>query len=558
MSSNALAAESSETPAVGPRVDLLAAGYMPFDDGATWTYAVLDTAGAQTGTAVVTLSNTAGSGGARALRFTRKEGSTTETSDYRWASDGLYASLDGLGAPAGAAALIGSLREYAFPNYAEGETRTVVRAGTWDLDVDGDGRFESFRLEYTQRLEGTVTLALPWDGAATAVRLSATLKLVIQPSSSGSRPVGVRSTRDEFFVSGVGMVKSSERIENLDGVLQGTPSAYRIVSAEVAGRRYAAPSSASSSIIVDLPHAALVHDGVRNLYYAAVTDAATTGARTIATIVPATGAVSYSATLPAPADALAISADASVLYVGLGAIGQVAKLSLPSLSEVARITVGSDPFFGTMRAESLSVSPVDRDVLAMSRAYSGVTPRHAGVALVSGTTILPVTTQTHTGSNLISFGADGSVLFGLNNETTEFGLRRIAAAADGLREGTVVRSDSGTGVGRLVFSNGLLYLGPKGWRATDLTLSGAFDLQSSLCIPLASTLRAVCAPGPTAGDTITVWGTSAFNRLATLALPPLAGQSVRDLVPGRAGTLAVSAASLGSGMRIFLLSDPSF
>lgn len=553
---NVFAAQSSETAPVGARVDLLGAGYMPFDHGATWTYAMLDPAGTPVGTSVVTLSNTAAVGGGRQLRFTRQEGSTTDTTDYVWRADGLYTSLADVGAPPGVLALIGELREYAFPSYAAGETRTVVRAGTWDGDVDGDGRPESFRLEYGQRYEGIVPLALPWDAAASAARMTATLRLAIQPSSAGAQALGVVSTSEEYFAAGVGLVKSTERLEDLNGVLQETPRSYAIVSADIGALHFAAPVP-SAPAVVALPHAALAFDSTRNVYYASVPGTAATGANSIATIVPATGAVTYSAALGAAPDVLAVSPEGSFLYVGLRGAGQVVKLALPSLTEVARVTLGSDAFYGTYYAESLAVSPADPNVVAVSRASPTTSPRHLGVALISGTAILPAITQTHTGSNLITFGADGSTLYGFNNETTEFGLRRIDVAVDGLRQGAVVNGNGDFSTRSLLFASGQIYLGSRSWRASDLTDSGAFDTQAALCVPLASTLRAACTPRFTDPGTLTVWNAATFAQQATVPLPALGANTVKNLVPGRAGAMAVSVGDFFGGARIILLNDAS-
>jgi hypothetical protein len=82
-------------------------------------------------------------------------------------------------------------------------------------------------------------------------------------------------------------------------------------------------------------------------------------------------------------------------------------------------------------------------VVALSLAYTGVSPRHAGVLLVRGLVGMPRRTQGHTGSNSIVFGSDGQSLYGINNETTEFGLRRIEVLADGLAERQVLRDAVG-------------------------------------------------------------------------------------------------------------------
>jgi hypothetical protein len=233
------------------------------------------------------------------------------------------------------------------------------------------------------------------------------------------------------------------------------------------------------------------------------------------------------------------------------------KLALPSLTEVARITLGADATYGTYSAESVAVSPADPNVVAVSLASSRSSPRHRGVALINGTSILPTMTQPHTGSNVVTFGADGSAVYGLNNESSEFGLRRIDVAADGLRQGTVVTSGGGYGTYNLRFAGGQLYLLNQSWRASDLTLSGTFDRRSPLCAPLSDNQRVVCAPNLDARQTLTVWSATAFTQQATVPLPGLGIDQVTNLVPGPAGTVAVAMSDFNGNTRMVLISNPS-
>ena len=65
----------------------------------------------------------------------------------------------------------------------------------------------------------------------------------------------------------------------------------------------------------------------------------------------------------------------------------------------------------------------------------------------------PKRTQVHTGSNLVAFDSAGATLYGLNTETSEFGLRRIQVLADGLAQQLVVSAATSYGTRALSFAN---------------------------------------------------------------------------------------------------------
>lgn len=207
---------ATESEPIGPRVDLVAAGYMSMVQGQVWVYAVQDANGMPVGTSTRTLAQ-APAGGVGTLQFTVVEDGTTTTQTFRAAADGLYASLEGSTVPAGMQAAIGEIREYAFPSYAAGEARQVVRAGPSGLDLDGDGREDTFRLEFTQTFDGIVPFPLPWDPGATAARFSALLSLVIQSSASPGVQWGAVTRTQNAFAKGIGPVGGTESIEDLQG-----------------------------------------------------------------------------------------------------------------------------------------------------------------------------------------------------------------------------------------------------------------------------------------------------------------------------------------------------
>src|SRR5438046_1412980 len=85
------------------------------------------------------------------------------------------------------------------------------------------------------------------------------------------------------------------------------------------------PVLGGSFVDVPLKHNTLVYDAARNVYYASVPGSVASSGNRIATIDPATGQLSFSRTVGPEPGALAISADASALYVGLDGTRDPAK-----------------------------------------------------------------------------------------------------------------------------------------------------------------------------------------------------------------------------------------
>lgn len=134
---------------------------------------------------------------------------------------------------------------------------------------------------------------------------------------------------------------------------------------------------------------------------------------------------------------LAIADDGSYLYIGLNGTPEVVKFDLEAKSTELVFTLGSGPFGGQFYAEDIEVLPGQPHSVAIARRNFGLSPKHEGVAIYDDGEMRPATTQDHTGSNSIAFAGGANRLFGYNNETTEFGFRRLMVSASGLVEGNV-------------------------------------------------------------------------------------------------------------------------
>ena len=135
----------------GQRIDLRASNFFPMSAGDRRTYSV--TRNGITTPAAVTQAVSINGAGQAVLSESDNTG--TSTSTYQRTAAGLLL-LDPTGDLLGqaATALVGGILEFAEPFYPLGAIRRIIRQGQMDIDLDGDGVNDSFRLEFTQVYHG--------------------------------------------------------------------------------------------------------------------------------------------------------------------------------------------------------------------------------------------------------------------------------------------------------------------------------------------------------------------------------------------------------------------
>lgn len=546
---------STDTVPPGPRIDVAARNYFVGAPGDFWTYTVEQTGGQ------ATRSVAAGPGGDLLLSESIGGDSATET--LRRTAEGvvLVDPLADFGL--GVSSVVPSLLLYPEPFYPVGGERVAIRQGPLGLDIDGDGRPESFRLELRQVLLGFRTLTLPNGPADDVAHFRDVIRLTVQFSDPDVDNVTVTGTEETWWAGGVGLVRAERRITDEAGLLLEPPQTLIVTGGSVGGRELFLRPPDGTLREIALVHRDLVYDAVRHRYYASVPSGAPVGAGTIASIDAATGAVTYSAALGGSPGALALSADAGRLVVGMDS-GALLQLRLPDLAEVWRVQLPADSFFGTQTAERIAVSPADAGTVAVSLQRSGVTPRHGGVVLVRNGVLQPRRTQDHTGSNLVVFDAAGTALYGFNNETSEYGLRRIALVADGLEEQAVVPvSPPEFGQASLDLSPQGLLVGRQLRALPGMGLLGSHDTPGGACRWHAASARVVCLDelGGTVDRALVVSDATSFATIARPVFQPGYSQDeIGVLVPGGAGQVALRVGTAGSGVtsdRIWLFTTPS-
>lgn len=390
-----------------------------------------------------------------------------------------------------------------------------------------------------------------------------------EPSVSAIEPPSAVWGSPSFtlMVSGSGFVTASEILWNgsplvttLDGsgVLSATIARSDVAtlgSREIAVRTPPPGGGTSATTIFEVTldpaitaYAAIglravdvVHDPVRSLLYASVTGVDPTYANTVAVIDPSTAQVTDTIQVGSDPGPLAIADDSRYLYVGLDGAPTVKRVELSSRTVDLNIDLGADSFFGPYFAEDLVVIPGAAETVVVSRYRKNVSPRHGGVAIFDHDVQRPDATQDHTGSNRIEASASNSLVYGYNNETTEFGVRELLVTSTGLQEGTVW-------TGRITgFDVDIAYSGEAIFATTGVVVDAATGAALGT-FPLA-------APGPVAPDaangrslfllpaerwTLAAYRTSTFALIDSAAVP---GSGIRRMI--RWGTDGVAYVSDG-------------
>lgn len=536
---------SQDTNPTGERLDYRSRNYFPAAPGDSWTYEVRIDGSASGQPAPATRTASAGSGSDFVITETVFAFAGSETATYRRTAEGLLAVAPLAGAvPASVSQFVGDLLEYAEPFYAVGSTRRIVRQGSWGEDVDGDGVADSYRLEVTQVLVGIESVVLPSGTLADVAHFRNVTSLTLQPSDLELQSYGVIGTEDAWWAPGIGLVRADRSVVDTDAMPLDVPYSLVLTGGSVGGRTLFVPEPDGVVLKIALMHNAMVYDATRQRYYASVPGSVAGNGNRIASIAASTGAVGYSAAaVGSEPSALALAADGSALYVGLNGSGEVLKLNLPGFTEAWRVRLPIDSFFGQLLTERIAVSPVAADVVAVSTMRPGVSPRHGGVVLIRGGVLQPTRTQEHTGSNLIAFDGNGQFVYGFNNETTEFGLRRIAVLPDGLQEQQVVAAAGGFTSRTLDWSAQGLVLDRGLYRTPDLALLGQVNVEGGGCRPLAVPNRLVCngsASFNSIDAKLAVVDATSFVISATpfYQRGPIS-DTLSEIVPGPAGQVAL-------------------
>lgn len=183
----------------------------------------------------------------------------------------------------------------------------------------------------------------------------------------------------------------------------------------------------------------LVYNSVTNKIYASVPSANGSNGNSIGVINPDTFLLENTIFIGSEPTILAISDNGQYIYSGFSGSSTVRRFDVSTQTAGLQFSLGSDSSTGSYYAEDIEVMPGQPTTIAISRKNNGFSPRHEGVVIYDNNVMRPTTTPDHTGSNRIEFTNQNS-LIGYNNETTEFGIRRLSVNNSGVSNVSVTQN----------------------------------------------------------------------------------------------------------------------
>lgn len=256
---------------------------------------------------------------------------------------------------------------------------------------------------------------------------------------------------------------------------------------------------------------------------------------------PAASRVAWSVFVGSDPSSLAISADGSLLYVGLDGAFGVRVVNLQARTACHSFPLGPVHLADAVRAGDMAVLPGDRHALVVSTRRPGVSPDFGGVVVYDNGGPRPTATPGHTGARELVVASD-STAYGYNSSSTEFGFRRLAIDAEGI-EVVSVTADLISGFSAdIVHHAGLVYattgvvVDPTG-PSVVATLPGA----SGPVAADATFAEVYFAPTNT---TVTVFDAATYVQERTIAVTGLTGTPRRLVRVGASGLAVMSTSGL--------------
>lgn len=267
----------------------------------------------------------------------------------------------------------------------------------------------------------------------------------------------------------------------------------------------------------------LIFEKFTNRVYASVPSSIGVGGNSIACIDPYLASVYSKTYIGSEPGKLAISSNGEYIYTALNGAAAIRRYHVPSQTSGLQFALGMNSH-GFLFAEDLDVMPGNPNVIAVSRKNTGYSPRHEGVAIYDNGVMRSTTTPGHTGSNVIDFSDSPNVLYGYNNETTEYGFRTMAVSASGVTT-TNVASNLISGFGSdFAYDNGRIYA--TNGRVLDpvtKTLLGTFSASGSCMVPDSSIRKTFFLTGSGSTYTLRSFCQDTFVPLGTLSITGVSG-----------------------------------
>jgi len=210
--------------------------------------------------------------------------------------------------------------------------------------------------------------------------------------------------------------------------------------------------------VLDLKPKDFVYSSAEDRIYFTVSQADDSTRNSLCVLDPYFGKVEKCYRISGQPNVMAMSENGEYIYIGLDSLPQIVRFNMTSRMLDLTIELGGQlDFLGPYYAEDIEVLPDNPEAVVVARRNKGFSPRHEGVAVYENGQMRMQETSDHTGSNSIVFGADNDVLWGYNNETSEFGLRKMSISANGVVEESVTEYLLQDFFDEITFQDGILY-----------------------------------------------------------------------------------------------------
>jgi YVTN family beta-propeller protein len=306
----------------------------------------------------------------------------------------------------------------------------------------------------------------------------------------------------------------------------------------------------------------VIADPTRGVFYATVAGDSAVDGNSLVVVDAATATVKDSVFVGSEPWTMALSDDASTLWVSLRGSYEIRRVDLTSGSPVPAEQYSLPPGeFGDLAfAGPMVVLPGTTGSVAVSLHYPDLSPSYAGSAIIDDGVPRPQQTPGHTGASQLTGGPAGW-LFGFNNLHTGFGFYSLQISPMGL---TSTEHDS------LVsgFYTDIVYAGDRVYATSGEIVNvsnpaapkkaGQFAFAGSAVVPLTTMPRLLMLSVDFIGPvTLRYLNTDTFTQVDSVTFPNLQLDSAVDLVSTDGATLAfVGQSGFDKPPQLYLVINP--
>lgn len=294
-----------------------------------------------------------------------------------------------------------------------------------------------------------------------------------------------------------------------------------------------------------LPTNDLVYDKVGKKIYASVpASAAAPRTSSITPIDPYAVSIGTSVAMGAEPKGVVVTDDGSYVYAALGDLTQIRRFNIATQTASIQYGLGTD--YSALWAEDFASVPGHPHRLAVSRANTGISPRHKNVAIFDDGVALPLTSA---GANVIEMGS-ATRMYGYFGELSSFDFVRWNVGDQGVAGGDIIHPMSGYNIGitydagRIYGDNGQVFDPESGAQLGNFPGAKPFAPDGSIGKLF------VLAQSGTVG-TITAYSvTNNYQPLGSIQVPGISGTAGRMIRWGASGL-----AFRTSGGQVFIINS---